>query len=54
MSRSSVAAVVRSWLHPVPEMPVSTFYLRCLWVVIQLVTAYWFANRVSPFFYQRF
>ncbi len=45
---------IRSWMCPVAEIPCWTFYGRCAWVVIQLMTAYWFANQVSPFFYQRF
>jgi hypothetical protein len=48
------ASNARSWWHPIPEIPVGTFYLKCLWIVIQLVAAYWFSSRVSPFFYQRF
>ena len=44
----------KRWMNPVPEIAVGTFYLRCLWVVIQLVAAYIFAERVSPFFYQQF
>jgi hypothetical protein len=43
-----------TWLRPVPEIPASEFYVRCLWVVVRLIAAYWFANKVSPFFYQQF
>ena len=42
------------WLHPIPELPAWKFYLRCVWVVAQLITAYWFSSHVSPFFYQQF
>jgi hypothetical protein len=42
------------WLRPVPELPAWKFYLRCLWVVVQVVAAYWFSSQVSPFFYQQF
>ena len=43
-----------TWLRPVAEIPAREFYLRCLWVVVRLVAAYWFASKVSPFFYQQF
>lgn len=43
-----------TWLRPVPEIAASQFYLRCLWVVVRLIAAYWFATKVSPFFYQQF
>ena len=39
---------VRPWLQPPATVP--KFYLRCLWIIVQLVTAYWFSNQVSPFF----
>jgi len=45
---------LKSWLLPVAGARPITFYLRCLWVVAQLVAAYWFSNEVSPFFYQQF
>jgi hypothetical protein len=45
---------VGNWLRPIPDIPVSTFYLRCLWVVVQLAAAFCFANEASPFFYQQF
>lgn len=43
-----------TWLRPVPELPAGGFYLRCLWVVVRLIAAYWFSSHVSPFFYQQF
>jgi hypothetical protein len=43
-----------AWLSPIPDMPWWVFYLRCTWVVLQLIAAYLLANQVSPFFYQRF
>ncbi len=30
------------------------FGLRCLWIALQLAAAYFLANKVDPFFYQRF
>jgi hypothetical protein len=47
-------AMVRNWIHPIPDMPVSVFYGRCLWIVVRVAAAYIFANQVSPFFYQQF
>lgn len=46
--------VVKSWLLPSPDVPARSFYLRVLWVVVQLIAAYSLSNQVSPFFYQRF
>jgi hypothetical protein len=43
-----------TWLRPVAEIAAREFYLRCLWVVVRLIAAYWFATKVSPFFYQQF
>ena len=43
-----------AWLNPVEGTSTVTFYLRCLWVVVQLMSAYWFSREVSPFFYQQF
>lgn len=45
---------LKSWLCPVPDMPWWMFFLRCAWIVLQLIAAYCLANQVSPFFYQRF
>ena len=45
---------LRAWTSPIPDMPARTFYLRCLWIVVQILAAYCLANQVSPFFYQRF
>ena len=45
---------LKSWMFPVGEISPWMFYGRCAWVVIRLMAAYWFANQVSPFFYQRF
>jgi len=53
-TRTSVREQLGSWIRPIPEMSASAFYLRCLWVVVQLVAAYCFANEASPFFYQQF
>ena len=44
----------KNWMNPVPELSPAAFYARCLWVVARLIAAYWFANEVSPFFYQQF
>jgi hypothetical protein len=46
--------LVKTWLLPPAEIRGWTFYVRGLWVVIQLVAAYCLAKQVSPFFYQRF
>lgn len=43
-----------TWLRPIADLPFPTFVARCVWVVIQLIAAYWFSNQVSPFFYQQF
>ena len=43
-----------TWWRPVPELTATEFYARCLWVVVRLFAAYWFASKVSPFFYQQF
>jgi hypothetical protein len=45
--------VVRTWLLP-SDIAVSAFYLRVLWIVVQLIMVYLLSNQVSPFFYQRF
>jgi hypothetical protein len=37
-----------------PDIGLPVFWLRCLWVVIQLVAVYCLTNEASPFFYQRF
>jgi hypothetical protein len=50
----SKSGILKSWMWPVMEAPRWTFYRRCTWVVARLMMAYWFANQVSPFFYQRF
>ncbi len=44
---------VRSWLLPT-DIALSAFYLRVLWIVVQLIAVYSLSNQVSPFFYQRF
>jgi hypothetical protein len=49
-----IGSTVRAWAGPVPGMRPLEFYGRCLWVVLRLVTAYLFANQISPFFYQQF
>jgi hypothetical protein len=41
-------------MSPVDGIPAGRFYLRCLWVVVQLMAAYWFSSDVGPFFYQQF
>ena len=46
--------VLRSVVTPIPGMPAWKFYLRCAWIVVQIVAAYCLANQVNPFFYQRF
>jgi hypothetical protein len=43
-----------NWLLPSSDIPLRSFYLRVLWVVMQLIAAYSLSNQVSPFFYQRF
>jgi hypothetical protein len=30
------------------------FWLRILWIAVQLIVAFWFAQRGNLFFYQRF
>jgi len=45
--------VVRNWLVPA-DIALSAFYLRVLWIVVQLIAVYSLSNQVSPFFYQRF
>ncbi len=45
---------LRAWFCPIADMPWWMFYLRCIWIVVQLAAAYCLANQVSPFFYQRF
>jgi hypothetical protein len=53
-TRTSLRYGLGNWIQPIPEMSASEYYLRCLWVVVQLVAAYCFANEASPFFYQQF
>jgi hypothetical protein len=43
-----------TWLAPVNELQWWKFGLRCIWVAVQLVAVYCFANQVGAFFYQRF
>jgi hypothetical protein len=50
MMRESIIA----WFCPIPDMPLWMFYLRCVWILLQIIAAYCLANEVSPFFYQRF
>ena len=45
---------VKPWLSPIPDMPWWQFFLRCLWIAVQLIAVYCLANQVGPFFYQRF
>jgi hypothetical protein len=45
---------IRGWVQPVPSIPIWRFYLRCIWIAMQLIAVYCLANQVSPFFYQRF
>lgn len=47
-------AKLASYLSPIADMPWWQFYLRCTWIVLQLIVAYCLADQVSPFFYQRF
>jgi hypothetical protein len=47
-------AFVKSWLVPTNDVALPSFYLRVLWVVVQLIAVYSLSNQVSPFFYQRF
>jgi hypothetical protein len=37
-----------------PDLPRWSFWLRCLWVMLQLLAAYMVADRGNQFFYQRF
>jgi hypothetical protein len=50
----SLRGVVGDWVQPIPDISASRYYLRCLWIIVRLTTAYWFANEASPFFYQQF
>jgi hypothetical protein len=49
-----IVEALKPWVLPVPDFPPTAFYLRCLWVAVRVVAAYWFSNEVSPFFYQQF
>jgi hypothetical protein len=51
---SFMRAAIKQWLVPPSDISGWTFYLRALWIVVQLIAAYCLANQVSPFFYQRF
>lgn len=42
------------WLNPIEDMPCWQFYLRLVWIVIQLFLAYVMAAKASLFFYQAF
>lgn len=46
--------LLNAWIRPVPDIPVAAFWIRCFWVVVQLVAVYCLTNQASPFFYQRF
>lgn len=45
---------MKRFFRPIPEISHTQLILRCVWISIQLILAYWFSNQVSPFFYQRF
>jgi hypothetical protein len=47
-------AIVKGWLLPMDDVAPASFYVRVLWVVVQLIAVYLLSNQVSPFFYQRF
>lgn len=45
---------LKVWFCPIAGMSWWMFYLRCIWIVLQLVAVYCLAHQASPFFYQRF
>jgi hypothetical protein len=54
VKESNSSDSIATWWSPVAGIAPGVFYLRCLRVIAQLAAAYWFADQVSPFFYQQF
>jgi len=43
-----------NWISPVEGISAGRFWLRLMWVTVQLVVVYFFLSADDPFFYQGF
>jgi hypothetical protein len=45
---------MRNWLNPIEDMTAREFWVRLVWVSLQLTVVYFFLSSDDPFFYQGF
>jgi hypothetical protein len=46
--------LMNDWLAPIEDRSVTQFWLRLIWVAMQLIAVYFFISNDDPFFYQGF
>ncbi len=46
--------MLSKWLLPIEDMSPWRFYLRLMWLSLQLIVTYYFLSNDDPFFYQGF